>query len=196
MSPANPAFPTLDPPRPPGSLWLLQVLGDHKSEEEAHQALSLQRTQDGFVGGRVYRTNKSGQGPWRAQSFHVDEPAMKDSVMPDGMRRVLVLRSQVIPLGIHETLFLTLLERKRPEGVVVRQDLSTASVEVSKLKEVDRLTARLRSLPWDKIAACPGAAKVMFDIANAYLDGLSVSRFEYTGWKFIVEVVTKDLSPE
>ena len=196
MSTTDPAtFPAMDPPRPADSLWFLQVVEDHGTEEGARWALAHQREQEGFAGGRVYRTSKSTEGPWRAQGFYVDEPALKDSVMPDGLRRVLVLRSQIRPLGINETLFLDLLGRGRPEGVVVRPNPCNPLGEVSKAKlpPVDPLTAQLQAVSWEKVVSGDrGAAQIIIDLAAAAIEGgYFVSRHGDT-WKSTITIERAD----
>lgn len=185
----------MDPPRPAGSLWFLQVVEDYGTEEGARQALAHQSTQDGFAGGRIYQTSKSNEGPWRAQSFHVDEPALKDSVMPDGLRRVLVLRSQVRPLGINEALYLSLLERGRSDGVIVRPIPCTPPGEVSKVKlpPTDPMAAQLRAISWEKVVdRDKGVARIILDLAAVAIEGgYFVSRQGDT-WKSTITIEHAD----
>ena len=83
------------------SISALQHVSTHKTEEEANQAHEAMKKQDGYLGGRVTPPSP-GKPDWHAQTFHQDSPNMKESEMPEGMRRVTLLSGQHAALGIKQ----------------------------------------------------------------------------------------------
>ena len=82
--------------------WFIQVVepfGNHGTD--AYQALEDFKRQDGFVGGRLLEPD-SVTPEWRIQAFLQDEPeaAAHPNALPDGMRRVVVMDSMRVGLGI------------------------------------------------------------------------------------------------
>jgi hypothetical protein len=64
--------------------WAYQYIDAEKTEDEARQVLEWQKTQDGFIGGRVYY--REDDRLWYSQAIAQDEGAGED--LPDGVRRV------------------------------------------------------------------------------------------------------------
>lgn len=77
--------------------WLTQYTDTATSQSEAETWLESWRVQHGFRGGRVLPPSPSKPG-WRLQVFTEDVGA--GAALPDGQRRVFVLRSQFTTMGI------------------------------------------------------------------------------------------------
>ncbi len=82
--------------------WFIQIVesfGNHGTD--ASDALLDFRTQDGFVGGRLLEPSPLNRD-WRVQAFMQDEKEAAEfpNNLPDGVRRVLVLDSLRVALGI------------------------------------------------------------------------------------------------
>jgi hypothetical protein len=76
----------------------IQIIEFYDSFASAQQGLEFQRTQEGYLGGRILGPDSQHEG-WRVQAFHDADGIEEGTLLPDGMRLV------VIPDSLKSTLF-------------------------------------------------------------------------------------------
>lgn len=82
--------------------WFIQITESFGSYcSDATEALHELSKQDGFAGGRLLLPSPS-EPDWRVQAFMWDEPEAAEfpERLPDGVRRVFVMDSLRVSLGI------------------------------------------------------------------------------------------------
>jgi hypothetical protein len=67
----------------------IQIIEDYYRLSSAQQGLEFQRTQEGYLGGRILGPDSQHKG-WRMQAFHDADEIEDDALLPDGMRLVVI----------------------------------------------------------------------------------------------------------
>ena len=93
----------------------IQIIEFYGGFASAQQGLEFQRTQEGYLGGRLLGPDSQHQG-WRMQAFYDAEGVEDGVLLPDGMRLV------VIPDSLRSTLLCY-----KPEEPKEEEDLSARS---------------------------------------------------------------------
>ena len=82
-----------------GNQWYVQSVAEAKDKKEAEEIFASMQLQTDYRGGRILAPSPAKPG-WRVQTFHEDCGEHDGRNLPDGLRRVIILKNQRQAMGI------------------------------------------------------------------------------------------------